>query len=194
LESRKSSLNFDFYTLNWCSNSKGVGYNPETFGTSLTGTPLVEAPYEYKLDVDRNWVSCMKTLSHSEVQSFSFFMQHNYTYTLYMDDLPSATIVRDEHDRDLPPNYFEGIPIGIFSMPSRSEHKIMIYNHLDITVLVHHTIEGHQRIVGFDVEPFSIAEGPKRGSNDPFNSDGVQYLEADQQFRFSYRIISREDK
>ena len=143
LESRKSSLNFDFYTLNWCSNTKGEGYNPETFGTSLTGTALIEAPYEYKLDVDRSWVSCMKTLSHSEVQSFSFFMQHNYTYTLYMDDLPSATIVRDEHNRDLPPNYFEGIPIGIFSMPSRSEHKIMIYNHLDITVLVHHTIEGH---------------------------------------------------
>jgi len=84
----------------------------------------------------------MKTLTHQEIQSFSFFIQFNYTYTLYMDDLPSATIVRDEHNRDLPPNYFEGIPIGIFSN-HKGDHEIMIYNHLDITVLVHYTIEGH---------------------------------------------------
>jgi len=100
-------------------------------------------------------------------------MQQNYTYTLYMDDLPSATIVRDQHNRDLPPNYFEGIPIGVFSMPYVWDHKIMIYNHLDITVLYHPTYEGHKRIVGLDVEAFSIGEGPKRAKNDPFNNDGV---------------------
>jgi len=49
-------------------------------------------------------------------------MQQNYTYTLYIDDLPSATIVRDEHNRDLPPNYFEGIPIGIFSIQNGWDH------------------------------------------------------------------------
>lgn len=54
LESKRSSLNFDFYTLNWCANRKGQGYNPETFGTSLTGTPLIESPYSYQLDIDRN--------------------------------------------------------------------------------------------------------------------------------------------
>jgi hypothetical protein len=54
----------------------------------------------------------MKTLTHAEIQSFSFFMQHNYTYTLYMDDLPSAVIMRDVHNKELPPNYQEGIPIG----------------------------------------------------------------------------------
>jgi hypothetical protein len=33
---------------------------------------------------------------------------------------------------------------------------------LEITVEVHHTLEGHQRIVAFDVEPFSIKEVPNR--------------------------------
>ena len=48
----------------------------------------------------------------------------------------------------------------------------MIYNHLDIIVLINYTIEGHQRIVGFEVEPFSLAEGPKRAQNDPHDNDG----------------------
>lgn len=43
----------------------------------------------------------------------------------------------------------------------------MIYNHLDIIVIVHDTLDGHHRIVGFDVEPYSIAEGPNRSTNDP---------------------------
>ena len=48
-----------------------------------------------------------------------------------------------------------------------SDSKIMIYNHWDIVVIVHDTLEGHHRIVGFEVEPYSIAEGPNRAANDP---------------------------
>ena len=55
----------------------------------------------------------------------------------------------------------------------------MIYNHLDITVLINYTIEGHQRIVGFEVEPSSIAEGIKRANNDPHDNDGPLYLKVD---------------
>lgn len=87
----------------------------------------------------------------------------------------SATILRDYENKELPPNYFDGIPIGKFE----GLGKIMIYNHLDITVIVHTTMEGHLRIVGFEVEPFSLAEGPNRAANDPQNSDGLQYLKED---------------
>ena len=102
--------------------------------------------------------------------------QHNYAYTLYLDDLPSAVVMRDKLDRDLPPNYFEGIPVGTYSA---LDHLIMIYNHLDITVLINYTIEGHQRIVGFEVEPSSISEGTKRANNDPHDNDGPLYLKVD---------------
>jgi hypothetical protein len=43
----------------------------------------------------------------------------------------------------------------------------MLYNHLDITVIVHDTMEGHHRIVGFEVEPFSLAEDNHRQANNP---------------------------
>ena len=90
-------------------------------------------------------------------------MQHDFRYTLYLDDLPSATIMRDNDNKELPPNYFEGIPIGKFE----GLGKIKLYNHLDITVLIHDTLEGHHRIVGLEVEPFSLGEGPNRDLNDP---------------------------
>jgi hypothetical protein len=37
-----------------------------------------------------------------------------------------------------------------------------VFNHLDITVETHLTIEGDERIVGLDVEPMSLADDAKR--------------------------------
>lgn len=73
-----------------------------------------------------------------------FFIDHDYRYTLYLDDLPSATIMRDAHDRELPPNYYAGIPIGYFETDKTTgEKRYALYNHLDITVIIHHTVEDH---------------------------------------------------
>lgn len=44
------------------------------FGISLTGESLIESPYHYNLDIDRQWVACVKTLTHAEIQLFSFFI------------------------------------------------------------------------------------------------------------------------
>jgi hypothetical protein len=114
-------------------------------------------------------------------------MQHKFGYTLYLDNLPSATILRDNEDKELTPDYGKGIPIGQFE----GLGKIVLNNHLDITVVVHDTYEGHHRIVGFEVEPFSLAEDQHRLANDPKSSTGPLYLEAGKEFQFSYRIISR---
>jgi hypothetical protein len=50
--------------------------------------------------------------------------------------------------------------------------RIKLYNHLEITVITHDTIEGHHRIVGFEVEPFSIAESEHRYAMDPTWNNG----------------------
>ena len=65
----------------------------------------------------------------------------------------------------------------------------MIYNHWDIIVITHDTIEGHHRVVGFEVEPYSIAEGPNRYANDPAQEPNNQYLKEGDELTFSYRII-----
>lgn len=87
----------------------------------------------------------------------------------------------------MPADYFHGIPIGVYE----GSGKIKIYNHWDLVVVVHDTLEGHHRIVGFEVEPYSLAEGPNRDSNDPAEHLQDQYLKAGEEFTFSYRVITR---
>jgi hypothetical protein len=69
--------------------------------------------------------------------------------------------------------------------------KIKVYNHLDLVVIVHDTLEDHHRIVGFEVEPYSLAEGPNRKTNDPAKNLDVQYLKGGEEVTFSYRVITR---
>ena len=74
LRSPRTSLEFDFYALNWCSNYLENGYNPEMHGMSLRGTPLVESPYRYSFDIDMNWHACTKNYTMREIQEFSFYI------------------------------------------------------------------------------------------------------------------------
>jgi hypothetical protein len=112
----------------------------------------------------------MKTLTHGEKEQFSFFIQHNYRYTLFLDDLPSATLIRDKSKTSI--DYFEGIPIGRFEHDASGYPKIIIYNHLEINVIIQNTNHGSHIIVVFEGDPFSITEGPTRSLNDPNQSDG----------------------
>lgn len=62
LRSPRTSLEFDFYSLNWCDNYKKNGYNAELHGMSLRNTPLIESPYRYNFDENMNWHVCSKKL------------------------------------------------------------------------------------------------------------------------------------
>ncbi len=64
---------------------------------------------------------------------------------------------------ELPVNYFDGIPVGFYQEDEvTGQRSYALYNHFDITVIINHTVENHQRVVGFEVEPKSIQEGPER--------------------------------
>lgn len=149
------------------------------------------SPYSHKFGYDRNVILCKKTLTGGEVTDFSFKIQADYHYRLYIDGLPSASVLRDKANKELPADYYHGIPIGKFD---KDTFETTIYNHLDIIVVVHDTMEGHHRIVGFEVEPYSINEGPHRNANNPSNDPyNDQHLKAGEEFTFSYRIITRRD-
>jgi hypothetical protein len=92
-----------------------------------------------------------------DVNQFKFFIEHDYKYTLYLDDLPSAVGLRDKYNMELPVNYFDGIPVGFYTEDKVTGlRSFALYNHFDITVIINHTVENHQRVVGFEVEPKSI--------------------------------------
>jgi hypothetical protein len=56
--------------------------------------------------------------------------------------LPSATILRDKYNQELPVDYFEGVPIGRYEYDASGFPRIVIYNHLEMNVIIHTTDEG----------------------------------------------------
>ena len=84
---------------------------------------------------------CEQEWNFEQVQRFYKFVKHGYGYRLYLDDLPSATIINDETF------YGSTIPVGYSQGDDKKVHidydgilqDINIFNHLDITVLVHET-------------------------------------------------------
>jgi hypothetical protein len=99
-----------------------------------------------------------------------------------LDELPSATIVRNRNGIDIF-DYFDGIPVGY-----QKDGQMMIFNHLEITVDTHKTIEGHERIVAFDVEPFSIADDAERMLFSKRHTAKPRKLVEGDKVRFTYSV------
>lgn len=93
------------------------------------------------------------TVTDELFERFKFAIQKGYEYKLFIDDLPSATVVPGKNGNKNEVDYFEGIPIGEYEERTDS---LYIFNHLNLTVFTHSTYEKHERIVGFEVLPMSI--------------------------------------
>ena len=75
-------------------------------------------------------------------------------YQLFIDDLPNATMVKNEESDELEASFKEGIFVGTH----HEDGAVTINNHLAITVKTHHVTGGDEvRVVGFEVEPKSVA-------------------------------------
>ena len=100
LFSEKQSFLFDYYSLDWCASQWGPSFDPALRGVTLTGSPQKHSPFDHKFGYDRNIQMCKKTYTNQEVQAFSAKIQLGYHYRLYLDDLPSASILRDKQNKE----------------------------------------------------------------------------------------------
>ena len=126
-------------------STKGHAYDESKYSKTLTGADMHETMFEYQFDTQKSyWAPCVKELSAIDVKQFKFFIDHDYKYTLYLDDLPSAVGLRDKYNMELPVNYFEGIPVGFYQEDEVTGlRSYALYNHFDITVIINHTVENH---------------------------------------------------
>lgn len=91
----------------------------------MRDTLITATPYEYNVQINSNPVlTCPKNFTHTQVQQFSSMIQHGYRYSLYLDDLPSVTLIRDprvknEGESSLRHDYQEGIPIGEYNKATK---------------------------------------------------------------------------
>ena len=106
-------------------------------------------PLEYDIVRHRDghkkcFMLCEREWSKDDTRKFEKLVKYDYGYRLFLDDLPSATKYQGHK------HYDELIPLGYFTKDSdreapkdaegREEMKpTNIFNHLDITVIVHET-------------------------------------------------------
>ena len=83
-------------------------------------------------------------------------------------------------------DYFNAITIG-----HNYDGRYLFYNHLELTIETHKTLDGHERIVAFDVEPFSIAEDEERSNMINKYAANPYYLEADKPMTFTWSITTK---
>lgn len=102
-------------------------------------------------------------------------------------------MLRDSKGKEIL-DYYGGIPIGIYDSSTEFEFKNVIYNHLDITVETHETPEGHQRIVAFDVEPFSLKDDDNRFIFSERYNQPLNVLEVGKKVTFTYSITTKVNK
>jgi hypothetical protein len=89
-------------------------------------------------------------------------------------------------------DYYGGIPVGYYDGQLSQDN--IIYNHLDITVETHETPEGHQRIVAFDVEPFSLNDDENRFIFSQKYKQPHKVLKAGEKVTFTYSITTKVNK
>ena len=72
-----------------------------------------------------------------------------YRYQLFIDDLPNATMEKNSETGQLEANFKEGIYIG----GKDKDGSTFLYNHLIMTIKIHHVTGGDEiRIVGYEIE------------------------------------------
>jgi len=71
------------------------------------------------------------------------------------------------------------------------DDSLIIFNHLEITVETHRTSEGHERIVAFDVEPFSLADDENRFIFSEKYKQPSKLLKANDKVTFTYSIFTK---
>lgn len=104
--------------------------------------------------------ACQRNLSDFQIENFKDVILNNYHYRLFLDGLPSATIIRDPETGDTHTDYQSGIPVGKLVYDSTgTEYRYILYNHWNFIIKTAQVENSkHYRIVGFSVEPRSYSQ------------------------------------
>ena len=165
LTSTKTQLPYEYYSLPFCPPDT-MDTVAENLGEVLRGDKIMHSNYELKMGVEESCkVLCRKELSKDDAKLFSLRIDEDYRVTdMIVDNLPAATRVVEPATLNTPQRvitiYERGFPVGFkgsAEIPGTSAGANYLYNHHRFVFKYH--MEPHfegSRIVGFEVEPFSV--------------------------------------
>ena len=164
LTSTKTQLPYDYYTMPYCKPNPIV-YSAENLGEVLRGDRIENSLYslEMRNDMQCSVVCKIDSLSEQQTKDFETKIEEEYRVNMILDNLPVAMVkIRATEDGEGETverkTYERGYPVGFkASVEEGGEEKSFLHNHLRFTILFHKDQETDlSRIVGFEVEPFSV--------------------------------------
>ncbi|OLQ05859.1 Transmembrane 9 superfamily member 4 [Symbiodinium microadriaticum] len=156
LTSVKTQLPYDYYTLPFCQ-PKSILSSAENLGEILEGDRIENSPYEIRMKKDVICqVLCKQTLTPEMRKKFQTMIKDEYLVNWIVDNLPAATRYARQGKGEL--TYINGFPVGV-----ERAGKFYLHNHVRIHLKYHENPEKYEgyRIVGFEVEPFSMNQAVK---------------------------------
>jgi len=164
LASTKTQLPYEWYSLPFCRPEK-VEHVAENLGEILRGDRIENSPFEIYMNTDESCkVLCRMVYTKEQMLEFAHKINEDYRVNWIVDNLPAATRVVEPATAESPSRiitiYERGFPLGFkgsADIPGTMDGVAYVYNHHRL-VLKHHTDAAFEgaRIVGFEVEPFSV--------------------------------------
>jgi len=164
LTSTHTQIPYDYYSLPYCHPH--IHQEIENLGEHLSGDRIENSQYKLEMKVPQACeIVCKKQLTKQQARLFSHAIDQEYRVHWIVDNLPASTVVVNEAAPEEP--YFtRGFPVGFKARDYETGKEMhFLYNHIRIIISFN---EDHNpdaakrkfqgsRIVGFRVEPFSIA-------------------------------------
>eukprot|EP00930_Biecheleria_cincta_P075467 TRINITY_DN6263_c0_g2_i1.p1 TRINITY_DN6263_c0_g2~~TRINITY_DN6263_c0_g2_i1.p1 ORF type:complete len:641 (+),score=107.79 TRINITY_DN6263_c0_g2_i1:119-1924(+) len=192
LTSVKTQLPYDYYYLPFCK-PKVIMESVENLGEILEGDRIKNSPYEINMREDMTCkILCKQSFNAEMRKQFKSMIKDEYLVNLIVDNLPAATkYVRPDRGEV---TYADGFPVGI-----ERDGKFYLHNHLRINLKCHRSerYEGY-RIVGFEVEPFSMTQAvqEQQGQQVASCQEGTAYpvfdIDMHDELMFTYDVVWTE--
>lgn len=148
-----------YYRLPFCEPEGGAKMASENLGEFITGNKVQSSPYIINMRQDMYCHKvCQKTLKPTQARILKQHIARGYHNNWIIDNLPSASVGSTEAGQKQK-HYAGGFPIGFVDRQSGKKKDSYVFNHVNI-ILEYHLPEGvtdGYRVVGFSVEPLSIA-------------------------------------
>lgn len=169
LDSVKTQLPYDYYSLPFCRPGV-IQEAAENLGEVLTGDLIETSAYRVSMKlVESCKVLCGTKNTPEEMEKLTKRIDEEYRVNWIIDNIPAATkyyteAVGNEEGEDgtiYVPHYEKGFSMGFTGskdIPNTALGVKYINNHVRLIIFYHEDISSFAgyRIVGFEVEPFSV--------------------------------------
>uniref|UniRef100_A0AC34FJ01 Transmembrane 9 superfamily member n=1 Tax=Panagrolaimus sp. ES5 TaxID=591445 RepID=A0AC34FJ01_9BILA len=193
LTSVKAVVPYEYYSIPFCRPAGELHYKSENLGEVMRGDRIVNTPYEVFMKKDETCKSLcsatknpVKSLNTEESEQLQKRIAEDYHVHLLIDNLPVATKYQVPETGEI--FYDHGYKLGW-----TENDKLFVNNHLEILLKYHEPQPNVFRVVGFEVQPKSIAskkytftDNGKCSFGD--NSDPQEVTQGSNQIAFTYSI------